>query len=103
MTTCRNKPCECQYVQSRLTASDIMIDMRRVQVQFTEAQVEGLERRALESGRSFASVVREAADALLGEDERRRRLERALSAIGGFHSGLGNLAVEHDRYLDEDD
>ncbi len=77
--------------------------MRRVQVQFTEAQVDGLERRATESGRSFAAVVREAADALLAEDERHRRVERALSAIGGFHSGLGNLAEDHDRYLDEAD
>ncbi len=77
--------------------------MRRVQVQFTQAQVEGLERRAAESGRSVAAVVREAADALLAEDERRRRVERALAAIGGFHSGLGNLAEEHDPYLDEGD
>ena len=95
--------CQYRHVESCVTSPDIMEDMRRVQVQLTEAQVEGLERRALESGRSFASVVREAADALLGEDEHRRRVERALGAIGGFHSGLGNLAVEHDRYLDEDD
>ena len=75
--------------------------MRRVQVQFTQAQLDGLERRASDSGRSFAAVVREAADALLAEDERSRVVERALSVIGGFHSGLGDLAEEHDRYLDE--
>jgi hypothetical protein len=78
-----------------------MLDMRRVQVQLTQAQVDGLERRASETGRSFAAVVREAADTLLAGDDRRRVVDRALGAIGGFHSGLGDLAEEHDRYLDE--
>lgn len=75
--------------------------MRRMQVQFTERQVEGILRRAGESGRSFAAVVREAVDAMLAGDERNARVERALSAIGGFHSGLGNLADDHDRHTDE--
>lgn len=77
--------------------------MRRMQVQFTERQVEGIERRAGESGRSFAAVVREAADALLAADERQAHIDRARTAVGGFHSGLGNLADDHDRHTNEAD
>lgn len=76
--------------------------MRRVQLQFTDSQVEALQERAASTERSTSAVVREAVDAWLAGDERRRRIDRAIEAIGGFHSGLGDLAREHDRYLDED-
>jgi hypothetical protein len=45
--------------------------------------------------------MRDAVDALIEADERRRRRDRALAAIGGFHSSLGDLAEDHDRYLDD--
>jgi hypothetical protein len=45
--------------------------------------------------------VRDAVDAWIEADGRRRQGDRALAAIGGFHSGLGDLAEHHDQYLDE--
>jgi Arc/MetJ-type ribon-helix-helix transcriptional regulator len=75
--------------------------MQRVQVQLTKEQVDALAHRAADSGHSVASLVREAVDAWLAERDRRRRIERALASIGGFHSGLGDLAENHDRYIDE--
>jgi ABC-type transporter Mla subunit MlaD len=82
-------------------ACAIIMHMHRVQIQFTAAQAEALRRQAAASDRSIAAVVREAVDAWTASDERRQRVDRALAAIGGFHSGLGDLAENHDRYLDE--
>ena len=75
--------------------------MQRVQVQLTDAQLDVLRRRSDATGKSLAALVREAVEAWIADDERRLRIDRALTAIGGFHSGLGDLAEEHDRYLDE--
>lgn len=75
--------------------------MKRVQIQLTDAQVRELQLRASSTARPVAALVREALDAWLAEDVRRRRIDRALAAVGGFHSGLGDLAEHHDRYLDE--
>jgi hypothetical protein len=47
--------------------------------------------------------VRDAVDAWLEADGRRDARDRAMQSIGGFHSGLGDLAEQHDRYLDEED
>ncbi len=75
--------------------------MKRVQVQFNSEQAEALRRGAAASRRSIAAVVREAVDVWIAHNERRQDVDRALAAIGGFHSGLGDLADNHDRYLDE--
>jgi hypothetical protein len=77
--------------------------MQRVQVQFTDDQVRALRQQAAQLHEPIAAVVRRAVDALIAEHERHARVERAMSAIGGFHSGLGDLAEHHDRYLDERD
>jgi len=37
-------------------------------------------------------------DAWIAEEGRAQRVERALAAIGGFHSGLGDLSERHDDY-----
>ena len=78
-----------------------MLHMERVQVQLTEPQVAALRRRSEATGRSIAALTRDAIEAWIAADERERRIDRALSAVGGFHSGLGDLAENHDRYLDE--
>jgi hypothetical protein len=76
--------------------------MKRVQVQLTETQISQLQERAEATARPVAALVREAVDAWVAADLRRSRVDRALAAIGGFHSGLGDLADNHDRYLDEE-
>ena len=76
--------------------------MRRMQVQFTDEQVRTLQERASDSRRPIAAVIRDAVDAWIAADAQRRRRELALAAIGGFHSGLGDLAEHHDRYLEEE-
>ncbi|MEX2546944.1 MAG: CopG family transcriptional regulator [Chloroflexota bacterium] len=76
--------------------------MKRVQMQFTEQQLEALRAGASALDRPVAAIVRDAVDAWIADDERGRRVDRALAAVGGFHSGLGDLAENHDRYLDED-
>jgi hypothetical protein len=76
--------------------------MQRVQIQLTDTQFRELEQRAESTGRPIAALVREAVDAWVAADVRRRRIDRAVAAIGGFRSGLGDLAENHDRYLDEE-
>ena len=73
--------------------------MRRMHGQFSDSQAAALEQRAAASGRSIAELLREAVDVWLAVDDRRARIERARSAIGGAHSGLGDLAENHDEYL----
>ena len=75
--------------------------MQRVQVQFTEDEVQALRARASRSRRPMAAIVRDAVDAWMAADDRHARRDRALAAIGGCRSGLGDLADHHDRYLDE--
>lgn len=75
--------------------------MQRVQIQFTEEQLERLRRAASARNVSIAQLVRESVDAQLsvpGRAERRRALEH----IGGFRSGHGDVARGHDDYLAED-
>ena len=78
-----------------------MMHMNRVQLQLTDSQLEALRHRSAATGRSIAALVREAIEAWIAEDERQRRVDRAVAAIGGFHSGVGDLAENHDAYLDE--
>ena len=75
--------------------------MRRVQVQFSEAQVEHLQARATASGQSLAAVVRAAVDAQRELDERRRRIDAALSVMGKYRSGVPDVAERHDEYFVE--
>jgi len=75
--------------------------MRRVQIQLSEAQLAALRQQAAVSERPIAAVVREAIDTWIANQERSVRVERALAGIGGFHSGRGDLAENHDRYLEE--
>jgi hypothetical protein len=76
--------------------------MIRTQISLTDEQMRDLRQLARRRGVSIAAVVRDAVDAEInrrGLDEARRR---AAAAVGGFSSGLGDVAERHDEYLAED-
>ena len=76
--------------------------MVRTQVQLTDDQMRTLKRMAAELGVSLAELVRQGVDLLVkhaGVDDQEEQRRRALAAAGRFRSGLGDLAIEHDRYL----
>lgn len=78
--------------------------MIRTQIQLTEEQSQHVKEVAERENISMAEVIRRAVDdwlltySGLSPEERK---ERALSVIGRFNSGLGNLAKNHDAYLAE--
>jgi hypothetical protein len=76
--------------------------MIRTQVQLTEEQARALRRRAAERGVSMATLVREAVDRILEDDDRETRWARAMSVVGKYRSGKKDIAVRHDEYLAED-
>jgi hypothetical protein len=75
--------------------------MRRVQVQFTDEQVAHLEARAAALGDSIAAVVRAAVDVQRASDDRRRRIDAALSVMGKYRSGVADVSERHDEYFAE--
>jgi hypothetical protein len=78
--------------------------MVRTQIQLTEQQSRQLKARALSEGRSMAELVRQSVDVYLrsaGPPGRAERKRRALAAIGRFRSGVSDLSVNHDHYLEE--
>jgi Arc/MetJ-type ribon-helix-helix transcriptional regulator len=79
--------------------------MVRTQIQLTEEQARHLRRLSARTGRSMADLIREGVDELLrregSEQSPRDRRARAAALAGRFHSGVGDLAEEHDRYLSE--
>lgn len=70
--------------------------MKRVQVQFTDELALELEEQAKASGQPVAALVRQAVANMLAVGDRRTHIERALTAIGGFHSGLHDVSENHD-------
>ncbi len=78
--------------------------MQQAQIRLTDDQARQLRELAAAQGCSLADVVRQGIDLLLqsrGSPDREAIKQRSLEALGRFHSGLTDLAVEHDRYLDE--
>jgi hypothetical protein len=78
--------------------------MERTQISLEPEQAARLRRLAEERGVSMAHLIREAVDAAYGADapdSREARWARAMSAVGCASSGLGDMAEDHDRYLDE--
>jgi hypothetical protein len=78
--------------------------MIRTQISLTNEQAERLRRLARRRRTSMAALIREAVDAVHPADDTdslEARWERALAAMGGFHSGLPDLARNHDKYLAE--
>lgn len=75
--------------------------MIRTQVSFSEEQAERLRTQAAARGISQAALLRQALDAYLARDSLTTRVKRARSLAGAYRSGCGNLARDHDDYLDE--
>ena len=78
--------------------------MVRTQILLTEKQSLALRELAAEEGKSMAELIRISVDTMLNsratiDGEERKR--RALSVVGQFRSGVSDLALEHDRYLEE--
>lgn len=79
--------------------------MVRTQIQLTDSQARALKTLAAAEGRSMADIIRESVEALLagrGVRDPGEVTQRAIAVVGNFHSGLGDLAAEHDRYLAQD-
>lgn len=80
--------------------------MERTQILLTEDQAAELRDRAQKQGESLASLIRRAVDHFLrgvgqsGDREQAKR--RALAAVGRFRSGVRDLSIRHDRYLDDE-
>ena len=80
------------------------MEMIRTQIQLTEEQYRALRELARDTSVSMAEIIRESVELYLRQsnlqsiEEKRRR---ALEVGGQFGSGLGDLAEQHDRYLDE--
>ena len=53
---------------------------------------------------SMAAIIRKALDQFLTRRQpNRRSLHRqALGTVGKYTSGVGDISIEHDRYLEED-
>ena len=79
--------------------------MERTQISLDPVQADLLRRLAQERGVSMAHLIREAVDTVYGGSlappSRAELWERARSAVGSASSGLGDLAADHDAYLDE--
>ena len=80
--------------------------MVRTQIQLTEEQVMALKTLAEIKKLSVAELIRQSVDrliasaALVSDDEKRRR---AMAAAGRFRSEVGDISINHDKYLAEDD
>lgn len=75
--------------------------MVRTQIQLSEEQARELKRLAAERNVSVAEVIRGAVDRELHDDARSDAWERALSVVGKYSSGIGDIAENHDEYLAE--
>lgn len=78
--------------------------MNRKQIQFTERQLAAIRTEARRRGISEAAVVRGAIDRTFEPAgrpgaARSRQIARAIAAVGGFRSGMRDIAQEHDREL----
>jgi hypothetical protein len=75
--------------------------MRRVQLEVTDEQAEHLDQRSAALGKSVAAVVLDLIDAQRAADEQQRRVDIALAALKkrAFHSGLTDIAENHDEYI----
>lgn len=78
--------------------------MIRTQIQLTEEQSRKIKTVARRENISMAEAIRNAVDEWLerrSESTKAECWERSLNAIGKFHSGVSDIAENHDEYLVE--
>ncbi len=77
--------------------------MIRTQISLSADQMRRLRAETRRRQVPIAQVVREAVDQAVpsGPDEREVHFRRALSAVGRFDSGTGDLAARHDEIAGE--
>jgi hypothetical protein len=75
--------------------------MIRTQILLTEEQAAELRAMAAREGVSMAELIRRATTRMLAERRRATRVERSLAAVGRYQSGLTDVSVYHDAYLDD--
>lgn len=80
--------------------------MIRTQIQLTDRQAFLLKEEARKRGVSVAELIRQGVDRILHHDQPINIAElrqRALALSGKFHSGVSDLAVNHDYYLGQEE
>ena len=78
--------------------------MIRTQIQLTEEQVGRVKEAAILRKVSMAEIIREAVDYWLvtaAPMSKEERFRKSMEAIGRFNSGLTDISVNHDYYLNE--
>jgi ABC-type microcin C transport system duplicated ATPase subunit YejF len=78
--------------------------MIRTQIQLTEDQSQALKEKAAQENVSMAELIRRAVDLWLQTQDSvslEVRRQRALAAVGQFHSGKSDVSKRHDEYLAE--
>jgi hypothetical protein len=75
--------------------------MIRTQIQLDEADFERVRREAGRRGCSVSAFVRDSVRAALAECERDGRRLAVREVAGKYRSGRGDLARNHDGYLDD--
>ena len=78
--------------------------MIRTHIRLTEEQSSALKMLAAQQQKSVAELIRQSVDAfirLIGTVDDAERRRRAKAVAGRFHSGIPDLAEEHDRYFVE--
>lgn len=79
----------------------IISAMIRTQISITEEQAERLRILARARNVSQASLMRQALEVLLAEDDLSQRVRRARRPVGVYRSGHSRTAVHHDEALDD--
>jgi hypothetical protein len=78
--------------------------MVRTQIQLTDEQYAQLKELALRNQKSLAEVIRLAVDKLLISQQQPNRAalyRQAETVVGKYSAQADDIAVEHDRYLDD--
>jgi len=77
--------------------------MVRTQIQLTNEQARTLKELSLACGESVAALIRKAVDQLLitGKPDHATLYRQAGAVVGKYKADRPDIAVDHDRYLEE--